>query len=178
MITLFGNTIFLNKTWYIAGAILGGFPLAQGSVYLLFSRRFANITSAITLPFLAIASLFVIISPVMPELLEPHRPSGAILAWSWVRLMTPVINLYAAFFLIGGAAISSWRYFHKQGYAHRALGNAFIAVGALLPGIGGAMAKGGIVEALYIGEFIGIILIWIGYSLCLKVDSRAPSVVA
>jgi len=34
------------------------------------------------------------------------------------------------------------------------------------------MAKGGIVEALYIGELIGIILIWIGYELCV----RAPGV--
>lgn len=37
-ITLFGNTVFLNKAWYVAGAILGGYPLAQGSVYLHFSQ--------------------------------------------------------------------------------------------------------------------------------------------
>ena len=32
MVTLFGNSPALNKAWYIAGALLGGYPLAQGSV--------------------------------------------------------------------------------------------------------------------------------------------------
>ena len=32
LITLFGNSVGLNKAWYITGALLGGWPLAQGSV--------------------------------------------------------------------------------------------------------------------------------------------------
>jgi hypothetical protein len=169
LITLLGNTVFLNKSWYIAGALLGGYPLAQGTVYLLFSRRFAHTMSACTLPVIVGLSLLVILSPVRLELIEAHRPSGAVLAWSWIRWLTPFINLYAASFLIGGAAVSAWRYLRSRGLAHRALGNASIAVGALLPGIGGAMAKGGLVEALYVGEFLGILLIWAGYALCVKV---------
>ncbi|MBI5746850.1 MAG: hypothetical protein HZA13_07595 [Nitrospirae bacterium] len=62
--------------------------------------------------------------------------------------------------------ISSWRYFKRNDPGHRALGSTLIAVGAILPGIGGTMAEAGIIEALYIGEFIGIILIWSGDSLC------------
>ena len=170
-ITLFGNTVFLNKAWYIAGALLGSYPLAQGSVYLLFSRRLANLTTVLTLPLLFWATLLVAVSPVLPELLQLHRPSGAILAWSWIRWITPFFNLYAAIFLVGGAAVSSWRFFRKQGLLHRAFGNAFIAVGALLPGIGGAMAKAGMVEGLYFGECIGLILIWIGYVLCVRKDA-------
>lgn len=168
LITLFGNSIFLNKVWYISGAVLGGYPLAQGSVYLLHTRHFAHITSAITIPVVSLTSLFVIMSPVLPEFLELHRPSGAILAWRWIRWMTPFINIYSAFFLVGGAALSSWRYFKKGDPGHRALGSTFIAIGAILPGIGGSMAKVGIIEALYIGEFIGLILIWSGDALCRK----------
>jgi hypothetical protein len=41
---LAGWNVVNLKYWYIVGALLGGFPLAQGSVYLLLSRRFANIT--------------------------------------------------------------------------------------------------------------------------------------
>ncbi|MGI9056081.1 MAG: hypothetical protein ACR2F2_09800 [Pyrinomonadaceae bacterium] len=37
-----------------------------------------------------------------------------------------------------------------------------------MTGIGGGIAKAGMVETLYIGEFIGIILIFIGYRICLK----------
>src|SRR5580765_8586121 len=63
-ITLFGNTVFLNKCWYVAGAILGGYPLAQGSVYLHFRKRTANILTAVTVPFILISAIFVFLSPV------------------------------------------------------------------------------------------------------------------
>ena len=165
-ITLTGNSVFLNKTWYIAGAILGGYPLAQGSLYLSYSRRFANRMTALSLPFVVIASVLVALSPVVLEHLEPYRPSGAILGWRWVRLLTPFINTYAVFFLIGGAFISAWRYWNRHDSPNRAVGNTLIAVGAILPGIGGGMAKAGLVEALYVGEFVGLLLIWTGERVC------------
>jgi len=172
-ITLFGNTPLLNKGWYVAGAILGGYPLAQGSVYLHFSRRTANILTAITLPFIVISGILVFLSPLDESLLQSFRPSGASLQWQWVRLLTPFINTYSAIFLIGSAFYSAIRYAKVENGKNRAIGNAFITVGALLPGIGGGMAKAGIVEALYIGEFIGIILIYLGYRICLA-DKAAP----
>jgi len=172
-ITLFGNSVFLNKAWYVAGAILGGYPLAQGSVYLHFSRRTANILTAITLPFIIASGLLVFLSPVNEGLLESFRPSGASLEWQWVRLLTPLINTYSAIFLIGSAFYSAIRYAKVENGKNRAIGNALITVGALLPGIGGGMAKAGMVEALYIGEFVGIILIYIGYRVCLA-DKVAP----
>lgn len=171
-ITLFGNTVWLTKSWYIAGALLGGYPLAQGSAYLLASRKTADRLTWITLPFILCVALLVVLSPVVPEALEPYRPSGSILAWVWVRGLTPFINLYAVFFLVGGAIYSAWRYAKSRdvGHGQRAFGNAFIAVGGILPGIGGTLAKTGLVEALYVGEFVGLILIWIGFVL----NTRAP----
>lgn len=165
-ITLWGNTVVLNKAWYIAGALLGGYPLAQGTVYLLLQRKTAHRLTLATLPVIAAAALLVILSPVRADAMMPHKPGGAILAWRWVRLLTPPINTYAACFLVGGAALSAWRFARKRATAHRAAGNALIALGAMLPGIGGGMAKAGIVEGLYVGEFFGIILIWYGYNLC------------
>jgi hypothetical protein len=167
LITLFGNTPTMNKLWYVAGAILGGYPLAQGSVYLHFSKKTAHLLSAVTIPFIILASIFVLLSPVNPALLEIHRPGGASLEWQWVRLLTPFINIYSAIFLIGSALWSAIRFSKIENGKNRAIGNIFITVGALLPGIGGSMAKAGMVEALYIGEFIGIILIYLGYRICL-----------
>jgi hypothetical protein len=167
-ITLFGNTIALTKTWYIAGALFGGYPLAQGTVYLLLKRRTANILTFISLPFIALVALLVLLSPVNMVALEPHRPTGAVLGWTWVRALTPLINSYAALFLIGGAFLSAWRYFRSASNPMRSIGNTLIAVGAILPGIGGGMAKAGHVEALYVGEFVGIILIWAGYNFCVR----------
>ena len=165
-ITLFGNSIVLTKAWYIAGALLGGYPLAQGSVYLLLPRRTANVLTAITVPYMLVMAVLVVLSPVNAEVLQPHKPSGSILEWQWVRLMTPLLNGYAAVFLIGGAVYSAVRFARQTGAGNRALGNSLIAMGALLPGVGGGMAKAGYVEALYVGEFVGLILIWAGYAAC------------
>ena len=40
-ITVFGNSVFLTKAWFIVGAVLTGYPLAQGSLYLLMPRKLA-----------------------------------------------------------------------------------------------------------------------------------------
>ena len=165
-ITLFGNTVVLTKAWYIAGALLGGYPLAQGTVYMLMPRRRANILTWCTLPLIAVASVLVIMSPVNTAAVEPTRPSGAILGWQWIRLITPLINGYAAMMLIGLAMRSAILFARRRKTYYRMVGNWLIAIGAILPGIGGGMAKAGMVEALYAGEFIGIILIWLGYWNC------------
>lgn len=176
-ITLGGNSVALTKAWYIAGALLGGYPLAQGTVHLLLSPRTARRLTICTLPVLLVLSGLVIASPVVEGALEPHRPTGAILGWTWVRALTPLVNGYAAVFLIGGAVFSAVRD-TRSGQRRRALGNCLIAMGALLPGIGGGMAKAGIVEALYIGEFIGLVLIWLGASMVSKPRSIPVAAIA
>ena len=174
-ITLFGNSVFLTKLWYIAGALLGGYPLAQGSLYLSWPRRVATRLTAVSLTFVIVASILVIVSPVDLSRLEPARPTGAVLAWHWVRALTPFINLYAVFFLIGGAIRSAWRHDRYRGHKYRAAGNALIALGAILPGIGGSFAKAGMVEVLYVGECLGLMLIWLGDRVCSRQDTGADS---
>lgn len=174
-ITLFGNSAQLTQAWYIAGAVWGGYPLAQGSVWLLAKPRTAKILTAITLSYAIALSALVLISPLNVDAVEAARPSGAVIGWQWVRLYSPLLNGYAAIFLIGGAAVSAARYFKLRapGMRERAIGNTLIAIGALLPGIGGGMAKAGMVEALYLGELVGLILIWLGYRSCITVPTQA-----
>ncbi|MCB1187457.1 hypothetical protein KDL29_09855 [bacterium] len=167
-ITLFGNSVAATKAWYIVGALLGGYPLATGSLYMLTPRRYANRLTWISLPLVAILSLAVVLSPANLEALQPHKPGGAVLGWQWIRWFSPLINTYAAIFLIGFAVRSATLFARRRRNFNRMVGNTLIAIGAILPGIGGGMAKGGIVEALYVGEFIGIILIWMGFRWCQK----------
>lgn len=176
-ITLDGNTVLRNKLWYWAGAILGGYPLGTGSLYLLAPRRLAHALTAASLAVVIFASVCVFLSPVDAAAIavESHRPSGKFLEWQWVRALTPFINLYAAVFLIGGALYSSIRFASTGNNPGRAVGTALIAVGGILPGIGGSMAKADIVEALYVGEFLGIILIWIGYAVCVRAPAPKPA---
>jgi len=172
-ITLAGNTVALTKAWYVAGALLGGYPLAQGTAYLLLKRRTANVLTAVTVAWVAVAAALVVASPVNAAALEAHRPSGDVLSWTWVRALTPLLNGYAAVLLIGGAIVSARRYARIASQRARAVGNSLIAAGAILPGIGGGFAKAGHVEVLYVGEFLGLLLIWAGYHAIASRRTRA-----
>jgi hypothetical protein len=162
-VTLFGWSEFLFRSWYIAGALLGGAPLAQGTVYLMFERRSADRMAAVLVAFIVVAATCVILTPIDPSLVETHRLTGRVMEWSWVRLFSPFVNTYAAVFLIGGAVVSAIRFRRSQGTRHRFIGNVLIALGALLPGIGGTATRMGYTEVLYVMELLGLILIWSGY---------------
>jgi hypothetical protein len=163
IVTIWGWQPVAFRIWYVAGALLGGAPLAQGTVYLLLRRRTAHRLTAVLVPYLLVAAVCVLAAPLDVAGAEPQRLSGAVLAWPWVRLLTPPVNLYAAGFLVGGAVLSAWRFRLRRETRHRVIGNALIAVGALLPGIGGAATRFGFVELLYVTEFVGLSLIWMGY---------------
>ncbi|HSM01561.1 MAG TPA: hypothetical protein VK960_03845 [Acidimicrobiia bacterium] len=173
--TLFGWHEPIFRAWYIAGALLGGAPLAQGTVYLLIKRRTADRLTVALLVYVAIASVFVLTTPLAPDASAVGRLDGDAMEWQWVRLFSPLINTYALVFLVGGAIWSAVRYRRSaQGSSARVWGNWLIAIGALLPGIGGAFTRAGHVEVLYVGEMIGLILIWGGYTLI--VGDRSPSI--
>lgn len=166
--TLFGWNEWVFRSWYISGALLGGAPLAQGTVYLMFSRKLANRLSALLILTVVVASTVVILSPINYDAVELHRLTGRVMEWRGARLLSPFINTYAAIFLIGGAAMSAWRFRKDPTARHRFIGNVFIALGAFLPGIGGTATRFGHTEVLYIMEFLGLILIWIGYQYNVK----------
>lgn len=151
------------RAWYITGALLGGAPLAQGTVYLLFSRRSADRLTAIVASVILVAAVCVILSPIDYAAVQPFRLTGRVLEWRWVRLFSPFINLYAVTFLIGGAIVSAMRYRKKRETYHRYVGNLLIALGALLPGIGGTFTRFGHTEVLYVTELIGLLIIYAGF---------------
>ncbi len=160
---LFGWNEINMKFWYIAGALLGGFPLAQGSVFLLMKKKFAKITSVIFVSLIGLASVFVILTPLtIPEFFD-YKFSGSVFTWQWVRYFSPLINIYAFIFLAGGAIYSALRYYKLGQKEAPFKGNIFIAIGGLLPGVGGTFARMGYVEVLFAAELIGLLLIYIGY---------------
>ncbi len=159
---LFGWSPFNFKLWYISGALLGGFPLAQGTVYLLMNRKFADVSTAVLVSIICIAAICVSFSPLTLLQGFDGKLTGSVLAWQWTRYFSPLINIYSFIFLVGGAAYSAVIYF-KQHRQSRFLGNVFIAIGALLPGIGGSFTRAGYVNVLFVTELIGLVLIYIGY---------------
>ena len=166
--TLIGWNEPTFRAWYISGALLGGAPLAQGTVYLLLARRTAHVLTAILLTFVTVASVAVIMSPIDYTQVEPHRLTGRVFEWQWVRAFSPFVNMYAVVFLIGGAILSALRYSTNPATRHRVIANVLIAVGAILPGIGGTATRMGYTEVLYVTELAGLLLTWMGYRMSIR----------
>ncbi|MEO1021843.1 MAG: hypothetical protein AAFW89_04815 [Bacteroidota bacterium] len=160
--TLIGWSPALFKAWYISGAFLGGVPLAQGTVHLLMGKAKANTMSLVLLVILLISSTLVILSPLDTAKLT-GKLDGVVLEWTFIRWITPFINIYAVIFLVGGAFYSAFKYKGDHAFKNRFWGNVWIAVGGILPGFGGSFAKMGLVEVLYVTELLGILLIFAGY---------------
>ena len=152
----------------ITGALMGGAPLAQGTVYLLLRRSTAHWLTAALVTTIVMASVAIWLSPIQFDLVESHRLSGKVFEWTWVRRFSPFINLYAVIFLIGGAIISAVRYSRVPATRHRMWANVWIAAGAILPGIGGTATRFGYTEVLYVTELIGLLMMWRGYVISVR----------
>lgn len=173
---LFGWNELNLRFWYIVGALLGGFPLAQGSVYLLMPKRFGHVSSIIVVSLILLGSVFVMLSPIsIPENFD-NRLTGAVFGWQWVRYFSPLINLYAFIFLVGGAIYSAVQYYGKTNKRPHFIGNIWIAIGALLPGIGGSFTRFGYVEVLFITELLGLVSIYLGYRMIKRANTRIREV--
>ncbi len=170
--TLFGWNLIVFKLWYIFGALLGGGPLAIGTIYLLFGKKAGNFSVMLLVTAVSITSVFVILSPIKYDLVDTAIFNSKVLGWQDIRKVSPFINSLAALFLIGGAFYSAFKYLKIPNLRNRFTGNLLIAVGAILPGIGGYYSRLGFTEVLYAGEFVGIILIWFGYKFCQKSDGN------
>lgn len=161
--SIFGWNEWVFRFWYITGALCGGAPLAQGTVYLMMKRRTAHVLSALLVSAILAGAVLVFLSPMNYAAVDGHRLSGAALGWQKIRLLSPFINTYAAIFLIGGAIVSAIRYRTQPDKRNKYVGNIWIAIGAILPGIGGTFTRFGHVEVLYVTEFVGLLLIYLGY---------------
>ncbi|NIA24228.1 MAG: hypothetical protein GWP04_01520 [Gammaproteobacteria bacterium] len=156
------------RLWYLFGAILVAAWLGQGTVYLLVHRRFGRVKLAdILMVILALGSLYALVK-VAGAQLDPSQMlegelSGHAIVSPGVRVLTPFFNLYGVIMLVGGAIYSAYYFWRTRAAANRMVGNIFIAIGAMMPAFGGAAQRFGIPVALYVGEFLGAILMFIGY---------------
>lgn len=171
---LVGWSVFNMKAWYISGALFGAFPLAQGTVYLLLKKKVADYLTWFFMIYLAVASVCIALAPVDMAAVDPTHLTGKVMTWTWARMFSILPNTYALIFLVGGAAWSAIQYARKQDSGNRVLGNWLIAIGGLLPGIGGSFTRFGYVEVLFVTEIIGLSLIWAGYRA--MTQTRAESI--
>lgn len=80
-----------------------------------------------------------------------------------MRILTPFFNTYGLITLVGGALYSAWIFWRRRILPNRVIGNILIAVGAMAPAFGGVFSRLGLSEYLYLGEFLGVILMFAGF---------------
>ncbi len=164
----FGWNPLVFRLWYLFGAVLVAAWLGQGTVYLLVRRRVAGVPIAhVLMAILIVGSLYaghrVFTAELDPTRMIAGELSGHAIVTPGVRVLTPFFNIYGVVMLVGGAIYSAWIFWRKRILLNRTIGNILIAAGALAPAFGGAFQRFGIPLALYVGEFVGAVLMFMGF---------------
>ena len=160
---------FVLKIWYLTGAMLTAAWLGMGTVHLLVRKgKIAQVTTWALAIVSLLAFLLVLIAPTLPASYNVTLPASEqykdILTRSGLTIfLTIILNIYGTLTLVGGAIYSAFLFWRKKILANRMFGNVLIAAGALSPAMGGTLLKAGYTDMLYISEFIGAILMFIGF---------------
>lgn len=158
----FGFNPTVLKIWYLFGAILVAAWLGQGTVFLLARDKWVRLTTILLTVASVFATLAVIIASVDPTYQAGAELTGKAFTTTWVRMITPFFNIYGTVTLAGGAIYSAWLFWRKRVLPHRMIGNILIATGAMAPAFGGVLNRFAL-PGLYIGEFIGVLLMYVGF---------------
>jgi hypothetical protein len=172
---------FALRIWYLTGAMLTAAWLGQGSINLLIRRGGVARTLNVVLALVSVLALVLVLTvpltqasasynvrlPVSEQYKEILSRSGPIL------LMTILMNIYGTIALVGGAIYSAYLFWRKKVMLNRVIGNIFIAAGALLPASAGTFVQAGLVDWLYLSEFLGVILMYLGF-----IQATAPQPVS
>jgi hypothetical protein len=187
VISLFTFSPVALRLWYLSGAMLTAAWLGQGTINLLVRRRGIAPTLNIILAVVSLAAVvLVFLAPITSAAatFNTAEPLSAqykdILTRSGVMIfLTILLNTYGTFTLVGGAIYSAYIFWRKHVLFNRMIGNILIAAGAILPAIGGSFIKMGLPDYLYLSEFLGAILMYIGFlQATIPVAIKAPSPVS
>jgi hypothetical protein len=177
--------IFVLRIWYLTGAMLTAAWLGMGTVHLLVRK--GNVAQILTwilgaVSLLALVLVFLvpttstsydITRPASEQYREIFSSSGFL---SYLLAPTIILNLYGTITLVGGAIYSAFLFWRRRILVNRMFGNILIAAGALCPAMGGTFLRAGLADLLYLSEFIGAVLMFIGFMMATSTQSEpAPA---
>ena len=181
---------WVMKLWYLSGAMLTAAWLGQGTVNLLVRRKKLLLAANSVLLVISLLSLvLIVIQPVdlkAASLYDPTIPASAhnpllgipegiregrlpaqyqviLGTGGLILVLTILLNIYGTLTLVGGAIYSAYLFFRKNVLLNRMVGNILIAAGGLFPAMGGTFVRAGMVDWLYVSEFVGVILMFLGF---------------
>ena len=174
------------KLWYLSGAMLTAAWLGQGTIHLLVRKRAVAWTLTGILAAISLLAVTLILLAPLSHAAASYNVTMAISSQykdiltrgSLTILLTILLNIYGTLALVGGAIYSAFIFWRKRVLLNRMIGNVLIAIGALAPAMAGSFVKAGLVDALYLSELIGVVLMYIGFIQATTVPARESAPVA
>ncbi len=167
-------TDLASRLYYLMGGILVVGLLGIGTIYLLFSRRVANIALAIMGLFAVVAAILVFTVPLdTPTLSEVNGWRAVVVNNAGPRLMAGLSNGLGTVIVAGGALWSAYVFWRKRIMKERMIGVVLIALGTIIAATGGTiLGVTGLTNPEYhnIGIFVGVVIMFIGYLQSIRVS--------
>ena len=175
------RTLLTAHLYYLSGAILTVGLLGVGTIYLLFSRRVANIALFVMLLFSALATAVVFSVPVDQALLSQDSGYQAVVSIDrFPRYLAAVSNSIGTVLVAGGALWSAFVFWRKRIMKERMVGVLLIALGVTITAVGGSiLGLTGLTnpEYHYVGMLVGVVIMFVGYLQSIRVSLPKPQVV-
>jgi hypothetical protein len=171
----------LYRTYYYFGGILVVGVLALGTIYLL-APRFGRTALLVLVVLGGIGLAGTLGASLQPGLLQTREvPSVDTIrlehgAFNAVAiLMAAVLNSVGSVILIGGALWSAYGAWRKGGAQSRLLANILIAAGAFIVAGASTLTRlFHVYELFYVGQAIGVLVIFGGFLAAQLAPRRAP----
>jgi len=169
------------RVYIVLAASLVGF-LGLGSYYLLAKKRTGpQIYLGVLIGWLVVFFWGAFSTELQMDKLVPGIVVGGQAlgdSRAFPRIMSLPFNITGSFFLLGGALLSIWMFARKREYAYRMWANVLIALGTLVIGGMGAMARAGNTAGLYAGEMVASAILLAGFLMAGTLDKGARDALA
>ncbi len=169
-----GWSVALFRLYYVAGGVLTVAYLGAGSAWLLLPKRARDVMLGALLVATAAAVTAVLLAPVHAATLAASPagqppPNHVLMGHAFLWAVT--LNGLGTLGLVGGSLLSIAR-------RQRVRANVWIASGAICVAAATGLSRAGDTSLVYVGELVGIALMFCGFTLTAPPAKRARPVEA
>jgi hypothetical protein len=161
----------LFRTYYLAGGVLTVVYLGTGSAWMLLPRRARDALLGALVVATIVAVVSVLLAPVdvgrLAAAPSGEPPANAALG-GHAFLWAITLNSVGTLFLVGGSLLSIAR-------RQRVRANVWIAFGAIVLAAATGLTRAGDTSLVYLGELVGIALMFCGFTLATPARRPAPA---
>ena len=168
----------LFRLYYIGGALLAAAYLGMGSLYLVLSRRVANLVLAALAIASALAVAMILVTPIDHRALLAAQHNGTpgagvLKPGLWLALFI-LHNIFGAATVVGVALYSAYKVVQRQAPSRFVVANVVIAAGVGVVSSAGSSARLGASAPFWIITALGYAVIFGGFLLTTNLAALTP----